>query len=64
MIARTIDGLSDDMRRRERAAYDRFENALSNMYLRIAIASVLALVHRGADRARDRAQHRRSAARR
>ena len=31
------------MRRRERAAYDRFENALSNMYLRIAIASVLAL---------------------
>jgi len=43
MIARTIDALSDDMRRRERTAYDRFENALSNMYLRIAIASVLAL---------------------
>jgi signal transduction histidine kinase len=43
MIARTIDALSDDMRRRERAAHDRFENALSNMYVRIAIASVLAL---------------------
>lgn len=43
MIARTIDTLSDDMRRRERVAYDRFENALSNMYLRIAIAAVLAL---------------------
>jgi signal transduction histidine kinase len=44
MIARTIDTLSDDMRRRERVAYDRFENALSNMYLRIAIASVLTLL--------------------
>jgi signal transduction histidine kinase len=43
MIARTIDTMSDDMRGRERAAYQRFENALSNMYLRIAIASVLAL---------------------
>lgn len=43
MIARTIDTLSDDMRGRESAAYQRFENALSNMYLRIAIASVLTL---------------------
>ncbi len=43
MIARTIDTLSDDMRQRERLAYDRFESALSNMYLRIAVASVLAL---------------------
>jgi len=44
MMARTIDTLSDDMRRRERVAYDRFEIALSNMYLRIAIASALALL--------------------
>ncbi|MPZ38874.1 MAG: HAMP domain-containing protein [Rhizobiales bacterium] len=43
MIARTIDKLSDEMRNRERVAYNRFENALSNMYLRIAIASVLTL---------------------
>jgi signal transduction histidine kinase len=43
MIARTIDTLSDDMRRRERIAYDRFEDALANMYRRIAVASVLAL---------------------
>ena len=39
MIARIIDTLSDDMRRRERIAYERFENALANMYMRIAIAS-------------------------
>jgi signal transduction histidine kinase len=43
MVVRTIDRLSDDMRQRERAAYERFESALSHMYLRIAIASVLAL---------------------
>lgn len=43
MIARTIDTLSDDMRNRERSAHDRFEDALSNMYMRIAIASVLTL---------------------
>jgi signal transduction histidine kinase len=43
MVVRTIDRLSDDMRQRERAAYERFESALSYMYLRIAIASVLAL---------------------
>ena len=51
------------MRRRERVAYDRFENALANMYLRIAIVAVLALFDRGADRAGDRAQHRAAAAR-
>ncbi len=50
------------MRGRERAAYERFETALSNMYLRIAIASVLALVRRGPDRTGDRAQHRAAAA--
>jgi signal transduction histidine kinase len=44
MMARTIDTLSDDMRRRERVAYNRFEDALSNMYTRIAIASILALL--------------------
>ena len=31
------------MRGRERAAYDRFEDALSNMYLRIAVVAILAL---------------------
>ena len=43
IMARAIDGLSNDMRQRERTAYDRFENALANMYLRIAIVSLLAL---------------------
>jgi signal transduction histidine kinase len=42
-ITRTINALSDDMFARERVANDRFEDALANMYLRIAIASVLAL---------------------
>jgi len=43
-MANAIDALSDDMRRRERAAYERFENALSNMYLRIAAVSILILL--------------------
>jgi signal transduction histidine kinase len=42
-MAKTIDSLSDDMRRRERITYERFENALSNMYLRIAVVALLAL---------------------
>jgi signal transduction histidine kinase len=42
-MAATIDRLSEDMRRRERVAYERFEVALSNMYLRIAIVALLAL---------------------
>jgi signal transduction histidine kinase len=44
MMARTIDAMSDDMRRRERTAYERFEDALSHMYLRIAVVSVLGLL--------------------
>jgi signal transduction histidine kinase len=43
IMARAIDGMSDDMRRRERTAYERFEDALSHMYLRIAVVSVLGL---------------------
>ena len=43
MMAKTIDTLSDNMRRRERTAYERFEGAVANMYLRIAAVSILAL---------------------
>ncbi len=39
----TIDGLSQNMRDRERLAYERFENTLSDVYVRIAIVAVLSL---------------------
>lgn len=44
MMAHSIDDLSDNMRRRERTAYERFEDALSNMYMRIAVVSLLTLL--------------------
>jgi signal transduction histidine kinase len=43
MMARSIDDLSENMRQRERTADSRFESALSNMYMRIAVVSLIAL---------------------
>jgi signal transduction histidine kinase len=40
-MADTIDGLSENMRQRERLAFVRFQDAVSNMYLRIAIVALL-----------------------
>jgi signal transduction histidine kinase len=42
-MANAIDRLSANMRERENLAYERFEDALSNMYLRIAVVAILAL---------------------
>jgi signal transduction histidine kinase len=42
-MAETIDGLTNDMRNREQQAFNRFQDAVSNMYLRIAIVALLAL---------------------
>jgi signal transduction histidine kinase len=42
-MADTIDALSNDMRKREAQAFAGFQDALSNMYLRIAIVALLAL---------------------
>jgi signal transduction histidine kinase len=39
----TIDQLSQNMRDRERLAYERFENTLSDVYVRIAIVAILSL---------------------
>src|SRR5207244_12870982 len=42
-MANAIDLLSKDMAERERLAYERFEDALSEIYLRIAFVSLLSL---------------------
>ena len=58
MIVGLIDTLSNNMRFRERIAYDRFENALANMYLRIADRRVAGHGDRGADRIGHCPKHR------
>jgi signal transduction histidine kinase len=42
-MANVIDRLSNDMRERERLAYDRFENTLGDLYAGIAIAVALSV---------------------
>jgi signal transduction histidine kinase len=42
-MSSTIDALSKSIRERDRLAYERFEETLSEVYLRIAIVAVLAL---------------------
>jgi signal transduction histidine kinase len=42
-MSNTIDQLSKNMRQRERLAYERFENTLSDVYIRIALVAFFSL---------------------